>query len=212
MKLAFILIIVLNLIVGAITYQRIKLYFIRWFIPFLVVTLIVEITGYFQLGKINGSNHWMYNIYTAIEFLFFSFVYYAVINNQKLKEVIKIFTAVFFISFIVNILWGQGWNHFHTITYRVGSLMIICWCFFYFRELMKSEILKTPLHSPMFWISTGLLFFYTGFFFYINAFDFIAYTKIREYISLFRFFSNFLNVLLYSFILVGIYFSWQTKT
>ena len=105
MKLAFILIIALNLIVGAITYQRIKLYFIRWFVPFLAVTLIVEITGYFQLGKINGSNHWMYNIYTAIEFLFFSFVYYAVINNQKLKGVIKIFTAVFFISFIVNILW-----------------------------------------------------------------------------------------------------------
>lgn len=212
MKIVFILLIALDFIIGTIMYQRIKLNFIRWFIPFLAITLIVETAGYFQLVSINGSNHWWYNIYTALEFLFFSLVFYEVIEKKATKRTIKFSATLFLLCFLINIFWIQGWNHFHTITYRAGSLIIICWCFFYFRELMKSETLKTPLYSPMFWISTGLLFFYAGFFFYINAFDFIAYTKIKEYISLFRFFSNFLNVFLYSFILIGIYFSWQTKT
>lgn len=193
-------------------YQRIKFKFIRWLVPFLAFTCIVETAGYFQLVTINGSNHWWYNIYTAIEFVFFSIVFYAALDNRVLKKVIKTTAIVFALCFLINFFFIQGWNHFHTITYRIGSLMVICWCFFYFRELMKSEKIKTPVFEPMFWISTGLLFFYAGFFLYINAFDFIAYTKLKEYVSLFRFISNFLNLLLYSFILVGIYFSWQTKT
>jgi hypothetical protein len=212
MKIVFILIITVNVFFGIIQYHRIRVNYIRWFVPFLTITLFAEVAAFFNWINIEGSNHWWYNIYTAIEFLFFSYVFKEAIEKRSLKKIIKISTWFFLMAFIINIVWGQGWNHFHTITYRLGSLMIICWCFFYFRELIYSDEVKTPLINPMFWISTGLLFFFIGFFVYINVFDFIAYSKIKEYSSLFKFISNFLNVLFYSCIFIGIYFSWQTKT
>ena len=161
---------------------------------------------------IDGRNHWWYNLYTLYEFIFYIIIFRHLFENEKLKKACNVIGILYSAIFIINITFIQGWNHFHTYTYRLGSIVIIALCFFYFRQVMNSEISQNPLSIPFFWIATGLLFFYLGFFFYISAFDFIAYAKAREYARLFRFISNFLNIFLYLFITIGVYKSCQIKT
>jgi hypothetical protein len=212
MKVIFITIIFVVFFTGLLKYRQIESKAIRRFVPFLAYTFVVELLAHLQLVSINGRNHWWYNIFTVTEFLFIGFIFYHELNSKHLKSAIKVGLCLFLFISIFNIAFIQGWNEFHTITYRCGSLLVILLCFFYFRQLLQSENKHHPFLIPMFWICTGLLFFYIGFFFYINIFDFIAYSKLKEYGALFRFISNFLNILLYSFIGIGIIQSWRIRT
>lgn len=208
----FLFFIGLAFLFGLISYQRIKFDYIRWFVPFLAITLGSEICSLMTFLKIDGRNHWWYNLYTLFEFIFYIIVFRRAFENKGLKKACTVAIILYSFTFFINVFFIQGWNHFHTYTYRLGSITIITLCFLYFRQIMKSETATNPIDIPLFWISTGLLFFYFGFFIYISAFDFIAYSKIKEYAKLFKFISNFLNIFLYMFITIGIYKSWQIKT
>jgi hypothetical protein len=211
LKLVYFLIIVTGFILGLLKYRRIYEQYILWFIPFLGYTFLIELVAFYQLVSINGKNHWWYNFFSVTEFLFLTIVFYRAIEDVKLKRVIVATGIFLFIFSLLNIILIQGWNNFHTISYRLGSLIVVIWCFFYFRQLLNFEKHRHPLKVPMFWISTGFLFYYIGFFFYINIFDFVAYSKQREFADLFRFIGATLNILLYTFIVIGIFRAWQIK-
>ena len=117
----------------------------------------------------------------------------------------RVTTAFIFLVFtFINIFYIQGFRKFHTISYRVGAIMVVTWCYLYFRQLMQSSEQIILIKNPFFWISSGLLIFYPGFFFYFSAFDYIVYRKIKYSGELFTIISNTVNILLYSFFVIAL--------
>lgn len=201
-------VIIVSTITGLLLYNRLPIY-LKWLVGILIITLAGEIIPELKLIKFHGSNHWWYNIFTVIEFIGYSYIFYFTINNSKLSRIIIISLAIYFALAVLNIFLIQGFYRFHTISYRIGALMIVIWCLLYFFQLMKSENKIKLLSNPMFWIATGLFFFYLGFFMYMNAFDYIVYKKLDYDAQLWRVISRSLNTLLYSCILISLI--WESK-
>jgi hypothetical protein len=194
-------IIVVCITAGLVRFRSLNPPVLRWLVPFLIITLVVEITG-FVLSIRLIRNHGLYNYFTSAEFIFYSLFYRKILKGKRIKKIIIYATAIYLILFILNILFVQGFQNFHTITYRIGSVMIVTWCYIYFRQLMKSEIYMSLFRNPLFWISSGLLFFYAGFFFWMSA-DVLLYINLPYNGFLWYAISDTLNIILYSCFLIS---------
>lgn len=190
------------IIAGSVRFRRLRPPLIRALVPFLALSLGVEITGLIT-ARMNIWNLWMYNFFTCFEFLFYSYVYSKLLVNGKWVRIIRYSLVVYPLLFLVNIFFIEGFLKFHTITYRIGSVMVVTWCCLYFRQLMTSTDYTPVLRNPVFWISTGLLFFYTGFFFYMSAGYILLYTKLPVSRFVWAAISDTLNALLYSCFLIS---------
>jgi len=204
----FEIVLIAAFIAGLIRYRVLQPRPLRWLVPFLGLTIIVEGIGMYMVAR-HIVNHWMYNFFTCFEFLFYSYIYLQLIENPKWKRVIAWSMVVYPVLFLLNIFFVEGFLRFHTITYRVGSVMVVFWCYLYLRQLMRSPAFLPIFRNPVFWITTGLLFFYTGFFFYMSAAYILLYTKLVIDRVIWEAISGTLNVILYgsffiSFICQGI--------
>ncbi|HEV8287289.1 MAG TPA: hypothetical protein VGQ09_23435 [Chitinophagaceae bacterium] len=197
-------IIIIAAIIGMVRFQCLHPYYIKWLVLLLILTIIAELFPAFKIIRFRGSNHWWFNIFTVIEFLAYSYIFSRAITNPKTITIIRWSIPGYFVIAIANIFFIQGFHKFHTISYRIGAIMIVVWCYLYFRQLLQSEQEIVLFKNPMFWISTGLLFFYLGFFVYMSAFDLIVYKKIGYNKELWRGISYSLNTLLYSCFLIAL--------
>jgi hypothetical protein len=191
------------IIAGLIRFRRLNPPIIRLFLPFLVLAFIAEIVPRFKLIRFGASNHWWFNIFTVIEFFFYSYFFSRVIVHPKQKQIIQISTLIYLGLATVNIFFIQGFKTFHTYTYSIGSIMIVVWCYLYLRQLLQRAEEMQLLRNPLLWITTGLLFFYLGFFLYMNALEYILVTYADKQGQYFHILGNVLNTLLYGCFLIA---------
>src|SRR5215218_9613439 len=193
--------IIASVLVGIFFYRQYPLY-LKLFIPFLVITLLVEMAVAFHWFHFEGSNLWLYNVFTVLEFCFYFFIFFLNLKEKRAKQTALFSGPIFFVLAAINIFFIQGTDHFHTITYRIASVALAIYCFLFFRQLLQVDTETNVLRNPMFWIATGLLFFYSGFFFYFCAYDYVAFTKVPLNLQLWKIISRSLNILLYGFFFI----------
>ncbi len=66
----------------------------------------------------------LYNIFTMLEFVFYFFVLYQIIQNKKAKRIIFHISWIYVLLFLINITFIQKITGFHTMTYSLGCLLI----------------------------------------------------------------------------------------
>ncbi len=168
------------------------------FVPFLFLTNIVEWGSRYGYFTFHHSNNWVLNIFSNVEFLFYSFLFYTYTSNPVFKRRIWYIFGAYVLLSAVNIFFIQGPERFHSYTFLLGSLMIIYFCCNFYFELMRMDRYVNLLRYPLFWIVSGLLFFYCGMFCYFIFYETYAYRYFIEYYVLFNVLTNIFNILLYS--------------
>jgi len=133
--------------------------FLKAFSPFLALSFLVEFGGGY-LKKKGVNDLPLYNIFTTIEFCFYTWVIRDIIQSKKIKKIIGYLLIGFPCVSILNILFLQGINNFNSITYSLGCLLIIALAIYYFFELFRLQYAVRLINDAGFWICTGLLFFY----------------------------------------------------
>jgi len=63
---------------------------------------------------------------------------------------------------LLNLLFIQGFTQFHSYTVALGNMFMIVLCCLFFYELLLHPLEGELRKVPMFWISTGILFFHLG--------------------------------------------------
>ncbi len=192
--------IVLSFIVSLIVYTSPRHPFLKIFPPFLFATLAAEFAGNY-LTSIHEPNTVIYNFFSVIEFVFYMLLISLIIKNRKAKKIIRWCSLLYAIISIGNILFFQGFEQFHTVTYSLGCLVIVIICIYYFLELFRSPRLVKLSADPAFWICSGLLFFYCcGF----PLYAFINYWKgFKWMIKSFTEIVGILNIFLYSLFVIS---------
>lgn len=176
-----------------------------YFIPFLFVTVAIEFGGRWLNVP---SKFAMYNIFTTLEFCFYSLLFF---NYFKIKP-FKIFALVFIPCFIVisllNILFLQGIDKtFNTYTFLLGSFFIVvfCCCFFY-ESVLPDQIDQQLSKQSFFWICNGLLIFYLGSVIINALFEYLISNDLtREGYRIYSIINRSLNVVLYSSFCIAFY-------
>jgi hypothetical protein len=132
---------------------------LKLFPPFLLATFSAEFYGSY-LSYSGENNLILYNFFTVVEFCFYLFIIRVVLKNPRVRKILFICIILYGITAVLNILFFQGMNTFHTVTYAMGCLLIVFFCIYYFLELFRFPKSEKLITNPSFWICTGLLFFY----------------------------------------------------
>lgn len=161
MDLFYLIVIYVCLLVCLVNYRRLDPPYLRYFLWFLLFTALLETAGYY-LARHKIQNLWLYNLSTLVEVIFLSFIYGKAIEMSAVKKVIGWFSVAYAVLFLVNATFVQDWRQFYTFTFVVGGLALLTWIGIYFIQLMQNPQHAQLTQQPLFWISTGLLFYYTG--------------------------------------------------
>lgn len=155
----YIYFIALSLLASVITHRKSNPVYLKWLIPFLFVTLVLE-TYNSYLASENRNNLAFYNFFSVFEFVFYLFLLSKIIRSRSMKKIIGATAVLYTGGAVINIVYIQGINVFHTTSYAAGCLMLVAFCIFYFYEVFRMPARGNLVGNPAFWICTALLFFY----------------------------------------------------
>ena len=159
-------------IVGTIFFYKYKNTPLKYFLYLLWYITLTEFLGRYirETGNLayiddNGLpyNLWLYNTLEFITFNTLFFIYSKYLESINYKKWVRYFAYVFSIVFTINWIFIQ--NYFKEgaeIPVILGSIFLILSILFYLIELLRSEIIIVFHRLLLFWISVGLLLFYTG--------------------------------------------------
>lgn len=132
--------------------------YLRTFAIFLLINLCTEIiTAYY--AWLGSNDIVMTNFVTAFDFAFYLYLLYRIIQHRRMRKVLLVLLFVYPALFLVNVLFIQGMGTFHSMTWALGSLLVIFSCIFYFWELFQQAHSINLSRQPAFWICCGLLFY-----------------------------------------------------
>ena len=191
-------------IISLLCYQSIRDKPLKWFIPFLFFIILVELTGRHIKKDLHLTNSWLYNISIPLEFSFYIFLFYKNYLNQLFRKTAMLLLIAFPLFCFVNIIFLQGFYDFNTNILLAGNCIAIILCCQFFVDLFQREEAINLLLEPMFWISTGLLFFNIGELSYSMFYQYLLQHRHDATGKLFILIHKNLIYFLYSFISIGI--------
>src|SRR5258706_12184834 len=108
-------IIALGMIIGFIRFNR-EEPLLKTLPFFLLLTIFVECTTPFHLIHFHGNNSWFFNIFTTLEFLYYSFIFYKILERLSVKKIVLSTAIVFLVFTCINIFFIHGFRRFITIS------------------------------------------------------------------------------------------------
>ena len=104
--------------------------------------------------------------FTLIELLIFSHFYYNLTSNIAVKKLVISLNLIFSAFFLYMLITDKEFSSSISVTtknqvYTIEGIVLLLICLSYFFELFKKPPLSKLKNDPVFWVSTGLLFFLT---------------------------------------------------
>ncbi len=198
----------LSLLMCLLHYGKLDPPYVKHFAWFLLFTALVETTGYY-LARQSINNHWLYNLFTVVQFFFLAFIYYQAIDAARVKKAILVLSCLFLALCLVTAFLWQGWKTFDQYLFAAGGMIILLWIGLYFIQLMMNPQFPELKQYPMFWISVGLLFYFIGITPFYSLMDYLI-TYHREEARKYFFIPQLLIVIKHALFGIGFLCSSQT--
>ena len=173
----------------------------RLFPLFLSMTFIIELAAQ-KMAENKQSNTFIYNLFTAFEFCFYFFFFHSILKEYLQKSKIYYIIILYAALALINIYLIQGRYIFHTYTYILGSMICIILSITYFYFLFKYSKVDNLIKDAVFWISTGLLFYYSCTLPINGIINFLTDLAVPFYKG-FTFIIEFMNIALYLLFTIG---------
>ncbi|SJZ88418.1 hypothetical protein [Sediminibacterium ginsengisoli] len=163
----------------------------------LLLGFITEYAGV-MMARQQGNNAALFNAFSIVQFVFFTYFFYAATPGQFSRRITGKLLYIIPAVCLVNIFFIQGYNVFHTYTYTLCSLLMMALGIMYFYSIFKSSARLNLLREPSFWISTGIIFFFTSsvsILGIINYMSVLSRAVINNSLHMLRFLNSMLYIL-----------------
>lgn len=206
--------VLISLLISIIFYKRLKPSWLRLFTWFLLFSMLISITGYFYSFYLKTGNHFIFNLYLLVQFLFYFGIFYKTFQTKKLKTFTLFVSICFLIYLLINFIFLDGFHTFNSLAFTIGSVLTILFCLLYFGALFNADGFINYFKIPMFWIATGILFFFVGNFLYLSFLNYILENNLDSGGNIYEVIIITLNLLLYCFFSIGFLSnqSWKKRT
>ncbi|CAH0995654.1 hypothetical protein EMA8858_01779 [Emticicia aquatica] len=145
------------------------------------------------------------HLYTVLEFINFGLFYHIVLGNFFSKKLIPNTIICFTLFAIINAFFIQKLDNFNTYASGIESILIIGLSLMCFYKMLIELDTRNPTKQPVFWINSGLLFYFAGSLFIFILSNFIK--SDNHLLSLAWGMHAFLMVILHIFISIGLWLS-----
>ncbi len=150
-------------IIGSIYLYKYKNTFLKYFLIILWYIGINDLTGYILKNQFGiNSVTIIYNIYYLVVFNYFMFLFRNYVTNTKHKKIIFTFIIIYSLSFLINSFVENYLVEFAITPYIIGASFVIISIIFYYIDILNSEKVLNVNRNLLFWISTGVLIYYSG--------------------------------------------------
>lgn len=213
-------------IAGAYYYFKTKDHQIKIFVWYLWLTVAVETIGMYGYLNYNNfdntiinwiknsvfsSNTWLYNTYYLASSIVFALFYLKVVKDHLSKNIIK-FSVLIYVIFTIAYYIISGTFFTKSVPYDIllQTLLVFIYVMLYYKQLLKSDRILYFYKLPIFYISSGLLFWYLC---VTPLFIFDAYLNLinADFIKFQRSYLLIANTLLYSCYTFGFLYTVQYK-
>jgi hypothetical protein len=108
-------------------------------------------------------------IFTIIEYLLFSYILFALIQNKVIRKLIIAFSLLFVLFCVFNII-DKPVKKFDSFQASIESILILAYCVIYFYEQINQPQVIFLYSTYTFWILVAILIYLAGtFFLYVFA-------------------------------------------
>jgi hypothetical protein len=152
----------ISLTIIIIVYKKLQPRWLRLFLFILLFTFITDTIANSYSQYFKKSNHFIINISMPFTIGFYFFIFYKIFESKKIKKIVFTSFIIYLLLFVCDITFINGLFYFNIYSYCLGSILIVFCCLLYFMRLFTSDMLINYFKIPMFWIATGLLFYYSG--------------------------------------------------
>lgn len=192
------------LVVSIGCYQKIKHTPLKWFIPYLFFLVVIELSAVYMVQVLKLHSTPLYNISIPIEYSFYAYLFYEHLQGPIIKKTAKLLVILIPTVCAANLLFGQGFKGFNSTNLLLSSTIVLLLCCAYFVDLFRRDEEISLLREPMFWITTGVLFFNLGELATNLFWQYLLQNTREEYSTLVRLINSSLIYVLYTFISIGI--------
>jgi len=125
-------------------------------------SIITELLAFLIIKYQDTPNNLpVYNLYVIFSFAFINRIYAKGLNNKIFTPLFN-WLLVFFGGFtLVNLIFLQPITTYNTNLIILSYTFYIAMCIIYFYRDLKESSLNQP-KKPIFWLSTGMLIYYSG--------------------------------------------------
>ncbi len=191
-------------LVSMFCYRTIKDTPLKWFIPFLFALVCLELVTNHMAFVLKMHTLQVYNVSMPIEYSFYAFLFYKYLQGPMIKK-IALGLLIFTLSFsAVNLAFIQGFKDFNTTNQILGCTVVLFLSCSFFVDLFRREEEISLLKEPMFWISTGVLFFNLGELSTILFWQYTYQNPNPVYPAFLHMITKTLIYVLYTFISIGL--------
>src|SRR5258708_30145581 len=133
--------------------------YLRYFSVFLFLNCLADTaTNYSALQTFD--NRFLNNLVQMFVIAFHFYLIREIVQGAKAKKVFLYFLLTYLLLSLINFFLVQKTGVFNTMTYSLGSLLVVSACIYYFWELFQFRSFVNLVRQPAFWICSGLLFYY----------------------------------------------------
>jgi hypothetical protein len=196
----------ISLLCALICFSRLKNSFMQWLVPFLAVTLFVELYSHAAYANGKPTLH-IYTTFDTITIVFYTFFFTKFAIKNSLKK-------VFITTTVVHVLFTIAYYSFYTVLkpklpdYYLfvisGTQMVLFACLLFYQYLKTDELDNIPNHKSGLWLASGIIIFYSGVTLVLSLLYYILENNLKiggEY--LYNFVPRYLSIILYGCISIS---------
>ena len=142
----------------------------------LAATLVSELFALeLMLKAIN--NLFIFHILVPIQYVFYALVFYFTLSSKGVRSLIIASIGFVLVASVFFTLKVQKIHEYNSYMIIIKHFFMVIWILLYFRQLLIKADVGNLLLEPMFWISTGLLFYSLGNFFIEGYMNYLIRTS-----------------------------------
>ena len=137
---------------------------------YIIASTFVEIFAWITI-LYHQKNHWLSNISNIIEFAFLSYYFIKIFTVFKVSIFIKYFSVIILVIItLLTFIDYKNINHYNSTAYIITCFVLMTYAMIHFYELLNSLNVPKLSYYSHFWISVGVLLYFSGCFF-VNLFS-----------------------------------------
>ncbi len=171
-----------------------------------IVSALVEMIAWITIYY-HQTNHWLSNVYNIMEYAFLSYYFTKIFVISKVNTFIKYFsTLTLLVITLLTFIDYKNLNHYNSTAYIITCLVLMTYAMIYFYELLNSLNVPKISYYSHFWISVGVLLYFSGCFF-VNLFSEIVLLGNDKSINQLWLIYHFFLIIYRIFLAIGLWFS-----
>ena len=191
--------ILFSLVIAVYCYHGLKFSFLKWFIPFLLITLFTELVAVYYKYVLDQPNGWLYNIYIIFQVLFSLYMYWQLKMRKPFRQVIA---ACFIIYSLLSLaVYGRdGVQSLNVYMFLTGGFFVVLsGIFFLFNYFSLDNAGEEINLIPFLWITIGVLSYFSVLSITISLYKYILMYKLAiGGVELYNLVPRLMSIILYS--------------